>query len=170
MHIVPPMDEAPPREFVDFVRGHLVAAEAEASRLTGGHAHEVYPDALSDVAGHWRRLRLRAWLERRDAPDEYLWRRLATRAKQWRDEQIYEVDVRLLRPPVFHAPPPASVALRKAALLPGTVRAPLRPLAEASIAWSHAWRRARWHRIGRTAAAVALFLLALAAALPASPY
>ena len=40
-------------------------------------------------------------------------------------------------------------AARKAALLPGTERVQQRPVAEAAIAWDHAWRRARWRRIYR---------------------
>jgi len=61
----------------------------------------------------------------------------------------------------------SSIALRKAALLPDTVRVQARPLAEASIAWSHACRQAFRHRIARTAAAVALLFIVL---LQAAPY
>jgi hypothetical protein len=171
MHIVPPMDEEPPRAFVDFVAVHLASAQAEAARLVGGpqHADEIYPMALSDVAGHWRRLRLQSRLGRRDVLGDFLVRRLAARAKQWRDDQIYEVEVQLLRPPPVHAAVPASYALRKAALLPGTERAQSRPLAEAAIAWEHAWRRARWHSVGRTIVAVALVFLAVIQAMPTLP-
>jgi hypothetical protein len=41
-------------------------------------------------------------------------------------------------------------------------------LAEATIAWSHASRRAHWHSVARAATSVALLLLALARALPAA--
>jgi hypothetical protein len=177
MYLVPPMDDEPPRDFVDFVAVHLADAQREAARLVGGpqHADEVYPAALSDVAGHWRRLRLRRWARRRlthgpgDVAAEALHRRLATRAKQWRDDQVYDVEVRLLRPPTTHAAATASIALRKAALLPGTARRQARPLAEASIAWSHAWNQARWRRIARTVAAFVIVLVALIQALPALP-
>ena len=40
-------------------------------------------------------------------------------------------------------------------------------LAEASIAWDHAWRQAQWRRIGRMVAAVVLLLIALAQAVRA---
>jgi hypothetical protein len=121
---------------------------------------------LVDVAGHWRRLRLRRRLTHRDVAGQYLTQRLSTRARQWRDDQVYEVEVHLIRPPV-HAAQRSSIALRKAALLEDTVRAPLRPVAEASIAWGHAWRRARWRGIGRAAAAFLVVFLSLIQILPA---
>jgi hypothetical protein len=171
MYLVPPMDDVPPDDFVEFVAGHLSELQFEAARLTGGpeHADEVYPDALTDVAGHWRRLRLRRRLLRRDVPGAYLAERLATRAKQWRDRQVYEIEVVILRPLTFHAAPAVSIALRKADLLPGTARAQVRPLAEAAIAWSHAWRLARWRRIGRVAAGCFVVFIALVQLFPVIP-
>jgi hypothetical protein len=160
-YVVPPMADEPPGDFVKFVAAHLAEAQREAARLVGGpqHADEIYPLALSDCAGHWRRLRLRARLARRDVGGDFLARRLTTRAKQWREDQIYEVEVHSLRPPPVHAAVPISFAARKAALLPGTERVQQRPVAEAAIAWDYAWRRARWRRIGRTAALVLLVLI-----------
>jgi hypothetical protein len=171
MYLVPPMDDVPPDDFLDFVAVHLTDLQREAARLTGGpeHADEVYPDALTDVAGHWRRLRLRRRLLRRDVPGAYLAERLATRAKQWRDRQVYEIEVVILRPVTFHAAPAVSIALRKAEVLPGTARAQVRPLAEAAIAWSHAWRQARWRRIGRTTAVCFLVFIALFQLFPVFP-
>jgi hypothetical protein len=171
MYLVPPMDDEPPGDFVTFVAVHLGDLQREASRLTGGpqHADEVYPEVLADVAIHWRRLRLRRRLSRGDVAGGYLNQRLAARAKHWRDDQVYEVEVQLLRPPARTAAHASSIALRKAALLPDTVRLQARPLAEASIAWSHAWRRARWHRIARTVAAAVLVFGGLIQALPALP-
>ena len=178
MYIVPPMDDEPPREFVDFVAVHLAAAQREAARLVGDpeHADEIYSAALSDVATRWRRLRLLRWLRRRSASSagdpavETLYRRLSMRANQWRDDQIYDVDVQVLRmAPVAYAAGPASVALRKAAVLPQTARWQAQPLAEASIAWNHAWRQAQWRRVGARVLTVVLILLALAQALPTVP-
>jgi hypothetical protein len=170
VYLVPPMDDEPPDDFVDFVYVHLGDLQREAARLTGGpqHADEVYPEVLADVAGHWRRLRLRRRLTHRDVPGEFLSRRLAKRAEQWRDEQIYEVEVHFLRAAVYqhHS---ESIALRKAALLPGTVRRQVRPMAEASIAWTHAWRRAYWRRIARVAAASALIFIGAVQAVPVLP-
>jgi hypothetical protein len=178
MYIVPPMDEEPPRDFVDFVAVHLGDVQREAARLIGGpeHADEIYPAAFSDVATRWRRLRLhrriRQWLGRGtgDVAAAALYRRLALRAKQWRDEQIYDVDVQVLRmAPVAYARASGSVALRRAAVLPDTARRQARPLAEASIAWDHAWRQAQWRRVGRAVAVVVLILIALAQAMPTVP-
>lgn len=168
MYLVPPMAEEPPPDFCTFVAVHLSALQADAARLVGGgpHADEVYPLVLSDVALHWRRLRLRRRLTGRDETGEYLRRRLAARAEHWRADQIYPVEVEYLRPP--EAAPtagPASVALQKAALLPDTARVQRRPQAEAAIAWEHAWHRARAHRIARmVAAATVAFFAAIQAA------
>jgi hypothetical protein len=166
------MAEEPPGDFINFVAARLPDLQREAARLTGGpqHADEIYPAVLSDVAGHWRRLCWRSRLVQRDAAGEFLARRLAARAKQWREEQIYEVEVQLLRPPSSAAVAtlPASYALRKAALLPDTQRVQHRPVAEAAIAWTRAWRRANWHRYARVAAAIFLILVAFLQAVPTS--
>jgi hypothetical protein len=178
MYIVAPMEDEPPREFVDFVAVHLADAQREAVRLVGDpeHADEIYPAAFSDVATRWRRLRLLRWLRRRPASSagdpavEMLYRRLSMRAKQWRDDQIYDVDVQVLRmAPVGYAAGPVSVALRKASVLPGTARWQAQPLAEASIAWNHAWRQSQWRRIGARVLTVVVILLALVQALPTVP-
>ncbi len=48
------------------------------------------------------------------------------------------------------AGPGATLALRKAAVLPGTARAGgVVALADAGIAWVHAYRRQQWRRLGR---------------------
>jgi hypothetical protein len=171
MYVVPPMDEEPPPGFVTFVAVHLGALRSEAARLTGGsqRADEVYPMVLSDVALHWRRLQLRRRLTGRDEAAAYLRKRLEARTQQWRDDQIYPVEVQVLRPPSpvhLYAPVAASLALRKAEVLESTERARSRPLAEAAIAWEHAWQQARWHRIGRLVGGVAFGFLALMYALP----
>ena len=179
MYIVPPMDDEPPRDFVEFVAVRLADAQREAAQLVGpDHAEEIYAAALSDVAAHWRRLRFHRRLRQRlghgggDVAAEALFRRLALRAKQWREEQIYDVDVQVLRPapaPAFATRSAATMAMRKAAVLPDTARWQARPLAEASIAWDHAWRQAQWRRIGRTVAVVVLILIALALVVPTAP-
>jgi hypothetical protein len=169
VYLVPPMEDEPPADFVTFVAVHLGDVQREAARLTGGHADEVYPDALADIAGHWRRLRLRRRLTQRDVAGAFLAHRLATRAKQWRDDQVYDVEVQLLRPPAAATARASSIALRKAGLLPDTVRVQARPLAEASIAWSHAVRQARWHGLARMAAAIAIVFIALLQSVPYLP-
>jgi hypothetical protein len=100
------MDPEPPPDYVEFVAGCLPVLHDEATRLVGGseHADEVSTEALTDIAGQWRRLQWRSRLTRRDAPAEVLRRRLAVRAKQWRDDQIYEVDVQVGSPPAEFGP------------------------------------------------------------------
>jgi hypothetical protein len=160
MYLIPPMDEEPPPAYVSFVSTHLGDLRRETSRLVGGDADgaHLYMDVLADLAGHWRRLCLLVRFGRPDARELYLHRRMTTRTRHWRDDQIYEVDTRVLRAPVFTAPAPASLALRKAAVLPGTARSGLVALADAEIAWIQAYRRQYWRRVGRTAAAVLIVL------------
>jgi hypothetical protein len=153
MHLVPPMDDEPPPAYVAFVAVHLDRLRRETTRLVGGDPEgmHLYMEVLTDVAGHWRRLAWLCRLGRPRAAEDYLQRRLASRTKQWRDDQIYEVDVRVLGHPslVTDGGPAASLALRKAAVLPGTARAGVVPVADAGIAWVHAYRRQQWHRLGR---------------------
>ncbi|MCA2214718.1 hypothetical protein [Jidongwangia harbinensis] len=165
MYVVPPMADEPPPDFLVFVAVHLTTLQDEAARLVGDrqHADEVYPVVLSDVALHWRRLRLRRRLTGRDETGTYLRRRLAARAEQWREDQIYPVEVQLLPPAAparYYQESPASVAYRKAALVEGTRRTQRRPQAEAAIAWEHACQQARWHRIARVTAASTLGVFA----------
>jgi hypothetical protein len=153
MYLVPPMDDEPPPEYVAFVAGHLTALRTETDRLVGGDAEggHIYMDVLADLAGHWRRVRLWSWLAGKDAAGEYLQRRLAARTKQWRDEQIYDVDVRVLRTQIYmplHGPG-QTLALRKASVLDDTVRAGAVPFADAGIAWVQAYKKQEWHRLGR---------------------
>jgi hypothetical protein len=150
------MDDEPPPEFVAFVAAHLADLRRETDRLVGGDAEagHLYMDVLTDVAGHWRRLCWWSRLTGHDAAAAYLRERLARKTRQWRDDQIYEVDVRVVRE---YAMVPAgvsarSLALRKAAVLPGTVRSGVVAVADAGIAWVHAYRRQQWHRVGRLVA------------------
>jgi hypothetical protein len=155
MYLIRPMDDEPPTAYIRFVTTHLGELRRETSRLVGGDADgtHLYMDVLADLAGHWRRLSLMSRLRRHDALELYLHRRMTTRTRHWRDEQIYEVDVRVLHAPIFMpAGPAASLALRKAAVLPGTARSGLAALADAEIAWVQAYRRQYWRRIVRTAA------------------
>ncbi|MBM2622323.1 hypothetical protein JIG36_43160 [Actinoplanes sp. LDG1-06] len=155
MYLVPPMDDEPPPAYVAFVATHLDDLRRETNRLVGGdtEAAHLYMDVLADVAGHWRRLSWRRRLLGRPyAVPDYMRHRLAVRTKQWRDEQIYEVDVRVLRPPAYSPSfygRGGSLALRKAGLIPGTVRGSVVARADAGIAWCQAYRRQQWHAVGR---------------------
>jgi DNA-directed RNA polymerase specialized sigma24 family protein len=155
MYLIPPMDDDPPPEFVDAVAAHERELRHEALRLTGGDpiGYEIYQEALIDLAGHWRRLHLWGRLTQTDAPYLYLRKRLTKRTKAWRDDQVYEVEIRVLptqkRRSVQVGGPAASIAFRKAAVLDGTARAGLLTLADAAVAWCHASRRSEHHRIAR---------------------
>ncbi len=155
MYLIPPMDDDPPAEFVEVVAAHEGVLRPEALRLTGGDpaGHEIYQESLIDLAGHWRRLRLWGRLTHADAPGLYLRKRLVKRTKAWRDDQVYEVEVRVLHPPerqlVRVGGPAASIAFHKAAVIDSTARAELLTLADAAVAWCHAWRRAQRNRVAR---------------------
>jgi hypothetical protein len=148
MHLIPPMDDEPPADYVAFVTSHASWLRSEAARLVGDAtiSEEIYLAVLTDLAGRWRRLR---WFGR--APG-FMRQRLEARAGQWRDDQVYEVEVRVLRPPDPVVPVFArggSLALRKAAVIESTARADLDALADAEIAWVHAYLRSQWHRLLR---------------------
>ncbi|WP_157408568.1 hypothetical protein [Actinoplanes sp. N902-109] len=164
-YVFPPMDEEPPPDYCSFVAARLGTLHRQAFALTGGHAdaaESITTDVLTDVAGHWRRLRWQTRLLDRDAIDRYLHRRLEHRTKLWREDQPYPVDVIVQPPPQLYQPhPAASVAHRLAALLPSTVRTELSTLADAEIAWVHAYRRAMWHRYARVWAGSFLLLFGM---------
>jgi hypothetical protein len=151
-YLFPPMDDEPPPDFVAFVAARLDLLRREAFRLCGGDrsASSLTMEALTDVAGHWRRLAWVSRLRNRDVRGEYLVRRLEKRTAQWREEQIYPVEVSLELPPRTYArPAPATVAQQLAPLLPTTVRDEAGVVADAEIAWVHAYRRHIWHRYAR---------------------
>ena len=235
--------EAPPA-YVAFVQRHLPRLRADATRLVGEHGRpeDVYPDALTDVAGRWgllgRLVTVAGWLGRRPLlADGFLRRALAGRAKLWRDQQITPVEVRVwtvdpdptpsvtaaapgagpagrdhrspapfpaglpapatppgpvaasgaagrpalaglaglpfswepgappARPGQGAAPAMTSMALRLAPVLPGNERPELAALAEAAIAWWHAYRAACRRRYA-IAASVLTLLLGLLSQVP----
>lgn len=186
--LTPRMPEEPPPTYVAFVERHLPRLRADATRLVGEHgrAEDVFPDALTDVAGRWRLLgrldRAATWIGRRpDLADAFLWRALERRAKLWRDQQITPVEVHVWRIGPDPAPPPppqdavaggdaapgsravvgTSFALRLAPVLPGNQRPELAALAEAAIAWWHAYRAARRRRYAITVTVLLVILGAL---------
>ncbi|AEV87418.1 hypothetical protein ACWT_6405 [Actinoplanes sp. SE50] len=155
MNVIPPMQDDPPPEFVQVIAAHEPVLRREALRLTGGDpvGYAIYEEALTDLAGHWRRLRFWSRVTGTDVPGDYLRQRILKRTRAWREDQVYEVEVRVLRTPApFPVPvggPAPSLALRKASLIDGTSRAGLLTLADAAVAWCHAWRRSEHRRILR---------------------
>lgn len=177
------MPPEPPERYVAFVAAHLGTLTREAGRLVGDerHAAEVYPEALTDVALRWPWWEVLGGLRRAGTPESFLRRSLAAHARRWRDSRIYEVEVQVLpsgpgpgprrlevddwaHEHAVRRPAPApwtSVALRRAQLLEGTERRELRPVAEAAIAWWHAYER---YRGALRLAGLALLVLSIVAA------
>jgi hypothetical protein len=189
VELVPRMDEEAPDGYVSFVDRHLVSLRFESAQLAGDawHAEEIYPEVLSDVAARWQWLELLAkWFGRPAAADDYLRQVLSTRAKRWRAEQIYEVEMVVLKadtvveplktePLKIGAPSTqsaglaryrrtgpgrSSVGLKQARFL-SPLRRPPTPRAEASIAWFHAYEAYR----RRKRVAVVIGLIVVLAAL-----
>ncbi|GAA1895262.1 hypothetical protein [Asanoa iriomotensis] len=100
VELVPKMEPEAPEGYVSFVDRHLAALRSESARLAGDawRAEEIYPDVLTSVAARWRWLELLATrFGRPAAADDYLRQVLAERARRWRAEQIYEVEMVVLR-------------------------------------------------------------------------
>jgi hypothetical protein len=170
--------EAPP-SYVSFVERHIDTLRRDAATVVGDEydADRLYPDVLTDVAARWTWLELaRTLLGRSGAADRYLHRSFARRsmrwhAGQWGSEEITEIEVRVWRPdePSPLQPSPrrraSSVAERLAPqLAPERPRA-VAPIAEAAVAWWHAYEA--WRRRWVIAGCVAVFvLLALAGRTP----
>jgi hypothetical protein len=172
LRLLPRMALEAPHEYVEFVERHLPRLRRDAALVVGEgrQADELYPDVLTDVAAHWARFELLSrWFRRRSLADEYLRRAFARRAKQWQNEQITPIEVEVwqverLPSPVpvvgWHpeqlaplhartgrplATPPlwSSMALRLAPVLLASNRMEIRPLAEAAVAWWHAYEAQR---------------------------
>jgi hypothetical protein len=162
------MDDEPPPEFIAFVVARLTALRSEATRLLGGEraAPEISMQVLTDLAGRWRWLTWQRRLTHRDTAGAYLDRRLTARARQWREDQVYPAEVTVLRevdwarpqaamamagaPPAASpqapSPPEETLAQQLAYFLPSTIRRGSEVVAEAEIAWVHAYRRYLWRR------------------------
>ncbi|BCJ55665.1 hypothetical protein Asp14428_71400 [Actinoplanes sp. NBRC 14428] len=166
-YLFPPMDDEPPPDYLRFVATRLAWLHREALRLCGGQgtdpADMLAMDALTDLAGHWRRLAWESRLRHRDVRADYLARRLTKRTEQWREERPYPVEVTVRPAPRLFAaryarPAPATIAQRLALLLPSTVRDEAGVVAEAEIAWVHAYRRHVRHRYARVCTAGVLLV------------
>jgi hypothetical protein len=154
---LPSFELEPPPAYVAFVARNLAPVRDEATRIVGDEhvADRLYPDVLVDVAVRWDWLELqRRRLGRPDAAEEYLHRALARRCQSeqtsWTEEPVDTVDIRVLAPEeavTRWAGPSASAAVRLAPQLAPTARPELLPVADAAIAWWHAYetrRRRRW--------------------------
>jgi hypothetical protein len=177
-----------PREYVTFVERHLPRLRRDAALVVGEgrQPDELYPDVLSDVAARWGLFELsRRLLHRGGLADAYLRWAFARRARRWQNEQITPVEVEVwqveqLPSPVavagWHPEPLApvhartgrptavspmwsSMALRLAPVLLATSRLEARPLAEAAVAWWHAYEARRRRRQIAAGVAFVLFMV-----------
>lgn len=156
---LPRLSLEPPPGYVAFVARALEPVREEATRMVGDEqvADQLYPDVLTDVAVRWSWLELLRRLRQRDAAEEYLRRALVRRWQRQQSEQTWEtvepsfaVDIQVLRPD--QRPPPwsgssTSAAVRLAPQVAPTERPTFGPVADAAVAWWHAyetWRRRRW--------------------------
>jgi hypothetical protein len=139
--------EAPP-EYVAFVERHLEPLRRDAARVVGDEreADLLYPDVLTDVAARWGWLELlRTRLRRPGAADDYLRRAFQRRSERWRSDQEFEplVDIRVLSPDSGVPPGRSSAATRLAPYLRPKSRIDAGPVAEAAVAWWHAYEAHR---------------------------
>jgi len=181
--LLPRMTPQPPPEYVDFVARHLHQLRRDAVRLAGDEygAHELYPQALTDVAVRWDWFALLRRWNQPEAADSYLHETLVRRStrRQAEQESLVEFEVWCSDDPRSLYPPPglrrfdytpdvpepepeptgpvrSSAALRLQTLFGLGVE--VGPIAEAAVAWWYAYlvyRRARFVAIG-TAIALAM--------------
>ncbi|HEX6684971.1 MAG TPA: hypothetical protein VF062_19435 [Candidatus Limnocylindrales bacterium] len=167
------MTPEPPREYVAFVAKHLRQLRHDAELLAGDEyeAHELYSQALTDIAIRWPWFVVLRRLNRPDAADEYLHETLIRRSARREAEQAdfveVEVEVWFSGDPRATHPAPVAAPTRSSATartLPmASFGIEIGPVTEAAVAWWHA-RVAYYHaRLGATTAAVTL---ALAIVLP----
>jgi hypothetical protein len=152
--LLPSMALEAPAGYVAFVARHLDWLREEAVHALGDEqdGDRLYPEVLSDVARRWRWLELRRRLGQSRAADEYLRRALGRRLRRLESERIWGRQDELwlgeiqVWHPEAHRPVRSSSAVRLAPYLRSTVRVEVGPVAEAAIAWWHAyeaWRRQR---------------------------
>jgi hypothetical protein len=150
------MAPEPPPGYVAFVARHLDTLRDDAAQAMGDESEgdHLYPEVLSDVAMRWRRLELRRRvLKQATVADEYLHRALARRVQRIESERFWDGqgemwfgEIEVFRPDVYR-PIRSSAAARLAPhLQPANTQAHAAPLAEAAIAWWHAYETRRRQR------------------------
>jgi len=168
LRLWPRMTYEAPRGYVQFVERHIDELRRDAATVVGedGEADSLYPEVLTDVAARWKWFeRSRRWLGRSGDAEAYLRRAFQRRSLRWRSAQwradqdaaaqvdVWNPEIQVWRdgelPPLLRAsvPPPedlSSTALRLAPHVAPERRAAPLPVADALVAWWHAyeaWRR-----------------------------
>jgi hypothetical protein len=165
--LLPRLALEPPPGYVAFVARHLEPLRDEAVRTLGDEyeADRVYPDALTDVALRWRWLELLRRLGRPGVADGYLDRALGRRCARWQPEPEPDVEIEVWRAdrPMWRTRPARRVwssgATRQAPYLSPGHNAGV--VAEAAVAWWHAYevrRRRRWVTVSVLVALVLVVL------------
>jgi hypothetical protein len=156
--VLPTMVLEPPPAYVDFVATHLEPLRVEVAGVVDGpdEIERLYPEVLTDVAVRWRRLQLWQRMRRRsDVTETCLRRALARRSRRLRaeQEQLYpaELDVQVWTVYRPARPVRSSAGARMAGYLrPGPPPSDRTILAEAAVAWWHAYEAHRRHRLVAT--------------------
>jgi hypothetical protein len=165
LRLVPPMPTEPPDGYVAFVERHLDSLRREAASVVGDErdADQLYPDVLTDVAARWRWLDLlHTRLNQPEAGERYLRQAFARRSQRWQAEQMYPVEIEVWQPepPARPSWPSAgfapvsataaawsSMALRLATQVTPGPRVEVRAIAEATVAWWHAYEARRRRKL-----------------------
>jgi hypothetical protein len=174
LRLLPALAPEPPHGYVAFVATHLEPLRAQAASVVGGEedASQLYPDVLTDVAARWRWLRWRSRRSREEAADSYLRRAFVRRSRRWRERQVepadgwaaVDIEVWTADRWTTHRPPRperSSGATRLAEFVrPAPTEAA--PIAEAAIAWWHAYEARRRRRLIASIVLVCLFAALIA--------
>ncbi len=134
---------------MDFVATHLDPLRRRALEVLGDddEADRLYPEVLTDVAMRW------GWLWRPDAAHRYLKRSFQRRSERARTRWVPEEEPPQIEFVVWGSERPirpraaySSGATRLAPYLRPTTRIEYGPVAEAAVAWWHAYEVHRRHR------------------------
>ena len=155
MRFLPGLAVEPPPRYVAFVATHLEALRRDALAALGDEADadRLYAQVLTDVALRWRWLEFARLLRRPGAAQRYLHRSLVRRSQRWHTELVPATDdgpafefVTWRTYPASPRPVLSSGASRLAQYLRPAGRTGSGALAEAAVAWWHAYEVHRRHR------------------------
>lgn len=176
----------PPPGYVAFVAAHLERLRRDAAAVVGDErdADRLYPDVLTDVAVRWNWLQvLGDRLGRTGVVEGYLRRAFDKRSQRWYAARTSDdlpwtpvevwpgdgpppppscaEDPESPPPEPSTTPPVTSMAARISPLVASGVSV-AGPVAEAAIAWWHAYETHRRYKIGAVVGFIALLILLVA--------